>query len=138
MKSSDLKKAGLKVTLPRIKILAMFEKAADRHLSAEDIYKMLLEENEDIALATIYRVLSQFEAAELVTRHNFESGQSVFELNNNPHHDHLVDIKTGKVVEFYDEIIENRQKHIAEKYGFTLTDHTMVLYGHFNKSGEVT
>lgn len=132
METADLKKAGLKVTLPRMKILDLMRTSDDRHLKAEDIYKMLLDAGEEIALATVYRVLTQFEAAGLVTRHHFEGGHAVFELNDNDHHDHLVDIKTGKVVEFYDEIIEKRQKEIAKQYGFTITEHTMVLYGHFN------
>ena len=131
MKSADLKKAGLKVTLPRMKILDLMENNAERHMKAEDIYKMLLDAGEEIALATVYRVLTQFETAGLVTRHHFEGGHAVFELNDGEHHDHLVDIKTGKVVEFYDEIIEKRQKEIARQYGFTITEHTMVLYGHF-------
>ena len=131
MESADLKKAGLKITLPRMKILDLMENNADRHMKAEDIYKMLLDAGEEIALATVYRVLTQFEAAGLVTRHHFEGGHAVFELNDGEHHDHLVDVKTGKVVEFYDEVIEKRQKEIAKKYGFTITEHTMVLYGHF-------
>ncbi len=131
MESADLKKAGLKITLPRMKILDLMENNSDRHMKAEDIYKMLLDAGEEIALATVYRVLTQFEAAGLVTRHHFEGGHAVFELNDGEHHDHLVDVKTGKVVEFYDEIIEKRQKEIAQKYGFTITEHTMVLYGHF-------
>ncbi len=131
MESADLKKAGLKITLPRMKILDLMENNADRHMKAEDIYKMLLDAGEEIALATVYRVLTQFEAAGLVTRHHFEGGHAVFELNDGEHHDHLVDVKTGKVVEFYDEAIEKRQKEIAKKYGFTITEHTMVLYGHF-------
>ena len=131
MQTADLKKAGLKVTLPRMKILDLMENNAERHMKAEDIYKMLLDAGEEIALATVYRVLTQFEAAGLVTRHHFEGGHAVFELNDGEHHDHLVDIKTGKVVEFYDEIIEKRQKEIARQYGFTITEHTMVLYGHF-------
>ena len=133
MQSSDIKKAGLKVTLPRMKILDLLENSRERHLKAEDIYKMLLGADEDIALATVYRVLTQFEAAGLVTRHHFEGGHAIFEINDGEHHDHLVDIKTGKVVEFYDEIIENRQKEIAEQYGFNITEHTMILYGHFEK-----
>lgn len=132
METADLKKAGLKVTLPRMKILDLMRTSDDRHLKAEDIYKMLLDAGEEIALATVYRVLTQFEAAGLVTRHHFEGGHAVFELNDNDHHDHLVDIKTGKVVEFYDEVIEKRQKEIAKQYGFTITEHTMVLYGHFD------
>ncbi len=133
MESADLKKAGLKITLPRMKILDLMEHNSKRHMKAEDIYKMLLDAGEEIALATVYRVLTQFEAAGLVTRHHFEGGHAVFELNDGEHHDHLVDVKTGKVVEFYDEAIEKRQKEIAKKYGFTITEHTMVLYGHFEE-----
>jgi Fur family ferric uptake transcriptional regulator len=133
MESSDIKKAGLKVTLPRMMILDLLENNSERHLKAEDIYKLLLDAGEDIALATVYRVLTQFETAGLVTRHHFEGGHAIFELNDGDHHDHLVDIKTGKVVEFYDEVIEKRQKEIAKKYGFTITEHTMVLYGEFDE-----
>jgi Fur family ferric uptake transcriptional regulator len=132
METADIKNAGLKVTLPRMKILELLEGSNDRHLKAEDIYKMLLDSGEEIALATVYRVLTQFETAGLVTRHHFDGGHAVFELDDGEHHDHLVDISTGRVVEFYDEIIEQRQKEIAEKYGFTITEHTMVLYGHFS------
>jgi len=131
MQLSDIKNAGLKLTLPRMKILELLESSEDRHLKAEDIYKMLLDSGEEIALATVYRVLTQFETAGLVTRHHFEGGHAVFELNDGDHHDHLVDISTGKVVEFYDEAIEQRQNVIAKKYNFTITEHTMVLYGHF-------
>ncbi len=131
MESADLKKAGLKVTLPRMKILELLETSGKRHLKAEDVYKMLLDAGEEIALATVYRVLTQFESAGLVTRHHFEGGHAVFEINDGEHHDHLVDIKTGKVVEFYDEIIERRQKEIAAEHGFAITEHTMILYGHF-------
>ncbi len=131
MESSDIKNAGLKLTLPRMKILELLESSEDRHLKAEDIYKMLLDSGEEIALATVYRVLTQFETAGLVTRHHFEGGHAVFELNDGDHHDHLVDISTGKVVEFYDEVIERRQNEIAKEYNFTITEHTMVLYGHF-------
>ena len=133
METSDLKNAGLKVTLPRMKILELLENSQDRHLKAEDIYKMLLDSGEEIALATVYRVLTQFETAGLVTRHHFDGGHAVFEIDDGEHHDHLVDISSGKVVEFYDEIIEQRQKEIARKYNFTITEHTMVLYGHFDK-----
>ncbi|HEX7026878.1 MAG TPA: ferric iron uptake transcriptional regulator [Gammaproteobacteria bacterium] len=129
MESQDIKKAGLKVTLPRMKILEILESSGQRHMSAEDIYKMMLESNEEIGLATIYRVLTQFEAAGLVVRHHFESGQAVFEINEGEHHDHLVCVKCGKVVEFMDETIERRQKEIARQNGFTLTDHNMILYG---------
>lgn len=131
MESADLKNAGLKVTLPRMKILELLESSANRHLKAEDIYKMLLDSGEEIALATVYRVLTQFESAGLVTRHHFDGGHAVFEIDDGEHHDHLVDISTGRVVEFYDEIIEQRQQEIADSYGFTITEHTMVLYGQF-------
>jgi Fur family ferric uptake transcriptional regulator len=133
METEDLKNAGLKVTLPRMRILDLLANSGERHLKAEDIYKLLLDAGEEIALATVYRVLTQFETAGLVTRHHFEGGHAVFELNDGEHHDHLVDIKTGQVVEFYDEIIEKRQKEIARQHGFTITEHTMVLYGHFEK-----
>ncbi len=134
MESADIKNAGLKVTLPRMKILELLENSEDRHLKAEDIYKMLLDSGEEIALATVYRVLTQFETAGRVTRHHFDGGHAVFEINDGEHHDHLVDISTGRVVEFYDEVIEQRQKEIAARYGFTITEHTMVLYGHFNEN----
>ncbi|MCP4433484.1 MAG: ferric iron uptake transcriptional regulator [Gammaproteobacteria bacterium] len=133
MENSDIKNAGLKVTLPRMKILELLESSDDRHLKAEDIFKMLLDSGEEIALATVYRVLTQFEAAGLVERHHFDGGHAVFELSDGTHHDHLVDIESGNVVEFYDEKIEHRQKEIARKYGFTITEHTMVLYGRFDK-----
>lgn len=132
MESSDIKNAGLKLTLPRMKILELLESSDDRHLKAEDIYKMLLDSGGDIALATVYRVLTQFEAAGLVTRHHFDGGHAVFEINDGEHHDHMVDIASGKVVEFYDEVIERRQQEIASKYNFTITEHTMVLYGRFD------
>lgn len=134
MQTSDLKNAGLKVTLPRMKILELLESSADRHLKAEDIYKMLLDSGEEIALATVYRVLTQFESAGLVARHHFDGGHAVFEIDDGEHHDHLVDIDTGRVVEFYDDIIEERQNEIARKYGFSITGHTMILYGHFNQT----
>jgi Fur family ferric uptake transcriptional regulator len=132
MESSDIKNAGLKLTLPRMKILELLENSIDRHLKAEDVYRMLLDSGEEIALATVYRVLTQFEAAGLVTRHHFEGGHAVFELNDGEHHDHLVDISSGRVVEFYDEVIEQRQKEIAKKHNFTITEHTMILYGQFD------
>lgn len=132
METEDIKNAGLKVTLPRMKILELLENSLDRHLKAEDIYKMLLDSGEEIALATVYRVLTQFETAGLVTRHHFDGGHAVFEIDDGKHHDHLVDIATGRVVEFYDDVIEQRQTDIAKKYNFTITEHTMVLYGHFN------
>jgi len=132
LESADLKKAGLKVTLPRMKILGLLEAAKLRHQSAEDIYKALLDAGEEIGLATVYRVLTQFEAAGLVSRHHFEGGQAVFELNEGEHHDHMVCLKCGKVVEFMDDVIENRQKQIAANNGFTITEHSMILYGHCN------
>ena len=124
----ELRKAGLKVTLPRLKILEIFEKSDLRHLSAEDMYKELLESGEDIGLATVYRVLTQFEAAGLVTRHNFEGGHSVFELDDGEHHDHMVCVESGEVIEFFSEEIENLQHDMAEKYGYELLDHNLVLY----------
>jgi len=129
MESNDLKKAGLKVTLPRVKILELLEKADTRHHTAEDIYKALLESGEEVGLATVYRVLTQFETAALVTRHHFESGQAVFELNQGSHHDHLVCVKCGRVDEFYDDIIEQQQAKIASEKGYTITDHNLILYG---------
>jgi len=124
----DLKKAGLKVTLPRIKVLKLLENAEEQHMSAEDVYKSLLETGDDVGLATVYRVLTQFETAGLVLRHNFEGGHAVFELAKDEHHDHMVDVDTGKVVEFFDELIENRQKEIAAEHGFELVDHSLTLY----------
>lgn len=124
----DLRNAGLKVTLPRVKILDILESSDTRHMTAEDIYRALLDSNEDIGLATVYRVLTQFEAAGLVAKHNFEGGQSVYELETGDHHDHMIDIETGAVTEFFSEEIERLQKEIAEEHGFTLEDHTMVLY----------
>lgn len=129
MDNSDLKKAGLKITLPRMKILEILENARDRHLSAEDVYRILLESSEDIGLATVYRVLTQFEEAGLVIRHNFSEGHSVFELDNGTHHDHLVCVKCNKVEEFVDSVIEDRQKKVAEKAGYTITDHSLNIYG---------
>ena len=132
MNKDDIKKAGLKITLPRTKILKILETAKERHTGAEDIYKVLLKEDEGaIALATVYRVLTQFEAAGLVIRHNFESGQAIFELNNSDHHDHMVCLRTGKIVEFQDEIIEQRQLEIAKEHGFEINDHSLTLYGEF-------
>ncbi|RJQ48272.1 MAG: ferric iron uptake transcriptional regulator [Gammaproteobacteria bacterium] len=127
--SRDLKNAGLKATLPRIKILQMLESSPERHLSAEDIYKSLLEGGEDVGLATVYRVLTQFESAGLVSRHHFEGGHSVFELNEGKHHDHILCVKCGKVEEFMDEMIEERQRAIAKKAGFSMTDHSLYIYG---------
>jgi Fur family ferric uptake transcriptional regulator len=124
----ELRKAGLKVTLPRLKILEILERQDDRHLSAEDIYRELLDSGEDIGLATVYRVLTQFEGAGLVIRHNFEGGHSVFELDSGDHHDHMVCIETGDVIEFVDDEIEKLQHAIAEKHGYDLVDHNLVLY----------
>jgi len=129
MESADIKKAGLKVTLPRIKILDIMEKSETRHLSAEDVYKHLLEDGEEVGLATVYRVLTQFESAGLVARHHFDEGHSVFELNQGHHHDHIVCVKCGKVEEFMDETIEQRQKDIAADAGFQITDHCLYIYG---------
>jgi len=124
----ELRKAGLKITLPRLKILEILEGARARHMSAEDIYKKLIRSGEDIGLATVYRVLTQFEGAGLVTRHNFEGGHSVFELDDGDHHDHMVCVDTGDVIEFVSEEIERLQHEIAEKYGYELLDHSLVLY----------
>lgn len=129
MTNNDLKKAGLKVTLPRLKILTLLEQAKDHHLSAEAIYRDLLESGEDIGLATVYRVLTQFEEAGLVVRHHFEGDQSVFELNHGEHHDHLVCVTCGRVEEFVDHVIEKRQREIAKKAGYTITDHSLNIYG---------
>ncbi|MCH8866646.1 MAG: ferric iron uptake transcriptional regulator [Proteobacteria bacterium] len=124
----ELRKAGLKVTLPRLKILEVFEISAHRHLSAEDLYKELLAAGEDIGLATVYRVLAQFEAAGLLTRHNFEGGHSVFELDSGHHHDHMVCVETGDIVEFVNEEIERLQREMAKSHGYELLDHSLVLY----------
>jgi Fur family ferric uptake transcriptional regulator len=129
LESSELRKAGLKVTLPRMKILDILETTSSRHQSAEDVYKALLEIGEDIGLATVYRVLTQFEAAGLVKRHHFEGGHSVFELNEGGHHDHILCMKCGKVDEFVDDTIEKRQKAIAADLGYELTDHCLYMYG---------
>lgn len=135
MESNDLRRAGLKVTLPRIKILEILGTAQPRHMSAEDIYKHLLESHEDIGLATVYRVLTQFEAAGLVTRHHFEGTTAVFELNEGEHHDHIVCLDCGRVEEFMDAGIEARQKEIASKFGYQLVDHSMILYGRCKRPG---
>ncbi len=135
MQNSDIKRAGLKVTLPRIKILELLEATSERHPSAEDIYKMLIERGEEIGLATVYRVLTQFEAAGLVVKHNFEGGHSVFELDRGEHHDHLVCVVCGKVEEFYDRIIETRQKEVAEERGFAILDHALTIYGRCSDPG---
>jgi Fur family transcriptional regulator, ferric uptake regulator len=128
LQRQELRKAGLKVTLPRLKILEILEGDKQRHLSAEEIYKELLETGEDIGLATVYRVLTQFEAAGLVNRHNFEGGHSVFEMDEGEHHDHMVCVETGDVVEFMNDDIERLQREIAKKQGYELIDHSLVLY----------
>lgn len=135
MDNIDLKKAGLKNTLPRRRILEILEGAKDHHLSAEDIYRELLDSGEEIGLATVYRVLTQFQEAGLVIRHNFESGQSVFELDSGEHHDHLVCVKCGRVEEFVDNVIEKRQDEIARNAGFTITEHSLNIYGICGKCG---
>ncbi len=129
MDNQEIRKAGLKVTLPRVKILELLESSGQRHVSAEDVYKMLLEKGEEIGLATVYRVLTQFEAADLVTRHNFEGGHAVFELDRGEHHDHIVCIVCGRVAEFMDSTIEARQRQIAEEHGFEMADHSLIIYG---------
>jgi Fur family ferric uptake transcriptional regulator len=126
---THLKNAGLKVTLPRLKILQILENAKDHHMSAEDIYRLLIESGDDIGLATVYRVLTQFEEAGLVVRHHFESGQSVFEVDSGEHHDHLVCVKCNSVEEFVDEVIEARQREIAKRAGYQITDHSLNIYG---------
>ena len=129
MESQDLRKAGLKVTLPRMKILEILASSAQRHMSAEDMYKALLDSGEEIGLATVYRVLTQFEDAGLVTRHHFEGGHSMFELNEGDHHDHILCVKCGRVDEFVDETIEKRQEQIALEAGYEMTDHSLYIYG---------
>ncbi len=126
--NAELRKVGLKVTLPRVKILQILENSDARHMSAEDVYKALIEAGEDVGLATVYRVLTQFETAELVTRHNFDSGHSVFELARGDHHDHMVNMENGEVIEFTNEQIERLQHEIAEELGYELVDHSLVLY----------
>ncbi|HUD41924.1 MAG TPA: ferric iron uptake transcriptional regulator [Dokdonella sp.] len=128
METTDLRRAGLKVTHPRMRILSILEEGDGKHFSAEDIYRKLLESDEDIGLATIYRVLTQFEAAGLVLKHNFEGGQAVYELDRGKHHDHMVDVDTGKVIEFTSEEIERLQHEIADRYGYILEEHSLVLY----------
>ncbi|OGV29609.1 MAG: transcriptional repressor [Legionellales bacterium RIFCSPHIGHO2_12_FULL_35_11] len=127
--SRQLKDAGLKITIPRIKILQILEQSVDHHLSAETIYKLLIETGEDVGLATVYRVLTQFEAAGLVCRHYFEGGSCVFELSQGSHHDHLVCMECSRVEEFFDDIIEQRQRMIAEKTHFKMIDHSLTIYG---------
>jgi Fur family ferric uptake transcriptional regulator len=128
MESTDLRKVGLKVTHPRMRILEILATLDGKHLTAEDIYRQLLDSEDDIGLATVYRVLTQFESAGLVLKHNFEGGQAVYELDRGEHHDHMVDVETGKVVEFTSEEIERLQHEIAAKYGYQIEDHSLVLY----------
>lgn len=134
LENQELRKAGLKVTLPRVKILQILESAEEKHMSAEDVYKALLDAEEDVGLATVYRVLTQFESAGLVVRHNFDGGHSVFELSRGEHHDHMVCMESGEVVEFIDEEIERRQQAIADQHGFEIVDHNLVIYVRPKKS----
>ena len=128
MKSNHLKEAGLKVTYPRKRILEILERKRNRHVTADDIYRCLMEANEEIGLATVYRVLNQFEAAGLVEKHNFESGQAFYELDSGEHHDHMVCVETGKVIEFVSDEIEAAQKKIADAHGYEIEDHRLVIY----------
>ena len=128
MENQELRNVGLKVTVPRVKILQILESANDRHMSAEDVYKALLEADDEVGLATVYRVLTQFETAGLVTRHNFDGGHSVFELADREHHDHMVCMDDGEIVEFRSREIEKLQRGIAEQYGYELLDHSLILY----------
>ena len=127
-KNLDLKKVGLKVTLPRLKILQILENCQKEHLSAEDVYKKLLDSGDDVGLATVYRVLTQFETAGLIVRHNFDGGHAVFEMAGEEHHDHMVCVETGKVIEFIDDKIEKLQHEVADRLGYDLVDHNLVLY----------
>ena len=128
MEGKDLRKAGLKITSPRLKVLDLLETSKDRHMSAEAIYRALLESGEELGLATVYRVLTQFERAGLVSRHNFEGGTAVFELADRTHHDHMVCLDTGNVIEFFDDRIEQLQRDIANKHGYDIEEHSLVLY----------
>lgn len=127
-RAEEIKNSGLKATLPRIKILEIFQQARQRHMTAEDVYKLLLNEGSDIGLATVYRVLMQFEQAGILSRNHFETGKAIFELNEGAHHDHLVCVNCGKVEEFYDPEIEKRQQMIAQERGYVLRDHALSLY----------
>jgi len=128
METQDLRKAGLKVTHPRMRILEILEASDGKHMTAEDIYRELLTHDDEIGLATVYRVLTQFEAAGLINKHNFEGGQAVFEINRGKHHDHMVDVDSGKVIEFVSEEIERLQREIADRHGYVIEDHSLVLY----------
>ena len=129
-KADELKNTGLKVTLPRLKILELFQDGSQRHMTAEDVYRLLLQEGSDVGLATVYRVLAQFEQAGILSRNHFESGKAVYELNEGQHHDHLVCLDCGRVEEFYDEQIERRQRAVAQAKGFRIADHALSLYAH--------
>jgi Fur family ferric uptake transcriptional regulator len=133
LESKDLRKAGLKVTIPRLKILEILETNSEEHMSAEDVFRALLESGDDIGLATVYRVLTQFEAAGLVQRHNFEGGSAVFELDDGQHHDHIVCADCGRVEEFVDPVIEDRQNDIAAGHGFSIATHSLTIYGRCTK-----
>jgi Fur family ferric uptake transcriptional regulator len=135
MESQELRKVGLKVTHPRMRILEILETTGARHMTAEDIYKNLIGHDEDIGLATVYRVLTQFEAAGLVLKHNFEGGQAVYELDRGKHHDHMVDLDSGKVIEFTSEEIERLQREIADRHGYVIEEHSLVLYVRPKKKG---
>ena len=135
MESQELRKVGLKVTHPRMRILEILEETGARHMTAEDIYKNLIGHDEDIGLATVYRVLTQFEAAGLVLKHNFEGGQAVYELDRGKHHDHMVDLDSGKVIEFTSEEIERLQREIADRHGYVIEEHSLVLYVRPKKKG---
>ena len=127
--TKNLKQAGLKTTQPRLKVLDVLETSQNHHMTAEDVYKRLLETEQEIGLATVYRILTQFETAGLVIRHNFEGGRALYELDNGAHHDHMVCVECGKVFEFFDRTIEQRQRNVAAKAGFTMEDHSLSLYG---------
>lgn len=133
MESTELRKAGLKVTHPRMRILALLENNRPRHMTAEDIYRQLVDQGDEIGLATVYRVLTQFESAGLVLKHNFEGGHAVYELDRGEHHDHMVDVETGKVIEFHSDEIEALQEKIAAQQGYVIEDHALVLYVRKNR-----
>ncbi|MGA9335569.1 MAG: ferric iron uptake transcriptional regulator [Rudaea sp.] len=135
METQDLRKVGLKVTHPRMRILEILAASDGKHLTAEDIYRRLLDHHDDIGLATVYRVLTQFEAAGLVLKHNFEGGQAVYEIDRGKHHDHMVDVDTGKVIEFTNDEIERLQHEIAARHGYQIEDHSLVLYVRAKKKG---
>lgn len=134
LEPEHLKSAGLKSTLPRLKVLDLFKNGQERHMSAEDVYQLLRDSGDNVGLATVYRVLTQFEQAGLLVRHNFEGGKSVFELNEGTHHDHIVCMQCGHVEEFYDTAIESRQKKIAAELGFEIHDHSLQIYGDCTKA----